>query len=145
MRRRRIAPILGILVAVSLALAACGSPTKPPASEAAVTVDKIEGSELKRLTLSEHAAQRLGVTTVEVGTTGGTITVPDSAVLYDKHGTTWAYTNPTGLEFVRAEITVDHIARGVAYLDSGLEPGARVVTVGAAELWGVETGVGGGH
>ncbi len=143
--KTRIAGALGVLMLVTLAVTACGSAAKPPAAEAAVTVDKIEGSELKKLTLSEHAAQRLGVATTEVASSGGAMTVPYAAILYDKKGLTWTYTNPAGLEFVRTEVAVDHVADGVAYLDEGPDPGTKVVTVGAAELWGVETGVGGGH
>ena len=143
--KSRIAGTLGVLMLVTLAVAACGSDAKPPAAEAAVTVDKIEGSELKKLTLSEHAAQRLGVATTEVTSSGGAMTVPYAAILYDKKGLTWTYTNPAGLEFVRTEVAVDHVTDGVAYLDKGPDAGTKVVTVGAAELWGVETGVGGGH
>lgn len=142
---RRMMWMLGVLVVASMTIGACGSPAKKPAAEAAVTVDKIEGSELKKLTLSEHAAQRLGLTTAEVTASGAETTVPYSAILYDKKGATWAYTNPEGLVFVRAEVTVDHVAQGTAYLDAGPDAGTKVVTVGAAELWGVETGVGGGH
>jgi hypothetical protein len=142
---RRMIWMLGVLVVVSMTIAGCGSPASKPAAEAAVTVDKIEGSDLKKLTLSEHAAQRLGLTTAEVTASGPETTVPYSAILYDKKGATWAYTNPEGLVFVRAEVTVDRVAQGVAYLDEGPDPGTKVVTVGAAELWGVETGVGGGH
>ncbi len=142
---RRMIWVLGVLVVTSMTIAACGSPASKPAAEAAVTVDKIEGSDLKKLTLSEHAAQRLGLTTAEVTASGPETTVPYSAILYDKKGATWAYTNPEGLVFVRAEVTVDRVAQGVAYLGAGPDPGTKVVTVGAAELWGVETGVGGGH
>ena len=142
---RRVIWMLGVLVVMSMTIAACGSPASKPAAEAAVTVDKIEGSDLKKLTLSEHAAQRLGLTTAEVTASGPETTVPYSAILYDKAGSTWAYTNPEGLVFVRAEVTVDRVAQGVAYLGEGPDPGTKVVTVGAAELWGVETGVGGGH
>ena len=142
---RRMIWMLGVLVVVSMTIAACGSPASKPAAEAAVTVDKIDGSDLKKLTLSEHAAQRLGLTTTEVAASGAETTVPYSAILYDKAGATWAYTNPEGLVFVRAEVTVDRVTQGVAYLDAGPDPGTKVVTVGAAELWGVETGVGGGH
>jgi len=142
---RRMSWMLGVLVVVSMTIAACGSSAPKPAAEAAVTVDKIDGSDLKKLTLSEHAAQRLGLTTTEVAASGAETTVPYSAILYDKAGATWAYTNPEGLVFVRAEVTVDRVTQGVAYLDEGPDPGTKVVTVGAAELWGVETGVGGGH
>ena len=142
---RRMSWMLGVLVVASMTIAACGSSAPKPAAEAAVTVDKIAGSDLKKLTLSEHAAQRLGLTTTEVAASGAETTVPYSAILYDKAGATWAYTNPEGLVFVRAEVTVDRVTQGVAYLDEGPDPGTKVVTVGAAELWGVETGVGGGH
>ena len=142
---RRMSWMLGVLVVVSMTIAACGSAAPKPSAEAAVTVDKIDGSDLKKLTLSEHAAQRLGLTTTEVAASGAETTVPYSAILYDKAGATWAYTNPEGLVFVRAEVTVDRVTQGVAYLDEGPDPGTKVVTVGAAELWGVETGVGGGH
>jgi hypothetical protein len=142
---RGISGTLAVLMLVTLAVAACGSSAKPAAGEAAVTVDEIEGSDLKKLTLSEHAAQRLGVSTAEVTASGGATTVPYAAILYDKKGATWTYTNPEGLVFVRAEVSVDHVAQDVAYLDAGPNPGTKVVTVGAAELWGVETGVGGGH
>jgi hypothetical protein len=65
--------------------------------------------------------------------------------VYDKNGATWAYTNPESLVFVRAAITIDRITEDVAILSSGPPVGMAVVTVGTAELWGVETGVGGGH
>jgi hypothetical protein len=71
--------------------------------------------------------------------------VPYSAVVYDADGKTWAYTNAEGLVFVRYEIVVDRIENNVAFLSGGPPVGTLVVTVGAAELWGVETGVGGGH
>jgi hypothetical protein len=38
-------------------------------------------------------------------------------------------------------VTVDHIAGSSAYLVKGPKPGARVVSVGAEELFGVQSGV----
>jgi len=144
MSRRNVRMLTGFLF-LAFAVVGCGAPAKPPAADAAVKVEKIEGSELKKLALSPDAGQRLGVATAEVSGPAGATTVPYAAIVYDKHGATWTYTNPSGLEFVRAEVKVDRVVQGVAYLKSGPEPGTRVVTVGAAELWGVETGVGGGH
>jgi hypothetical protein len=43
---------------------------------------------------------------------------------------------------VRAEVTVVEIADDKASLSAGPPPGTAVVTVGAAELFGVETGLG---
>lgn len=144
----QIGRTLAILV-VAAALAACGqAPAADAPKVAAVTVEAIPGSELERLTLSEAAAKRLGVETAAVaaGPAGraGRTSVPYSAIVYDKDGATWAYTNPEALVFVRQEVTVDVIDEDTAVLTDGPDVGTLVVTVGAAELWGIETGVGGG-
>lgn len=149
MQRSRRWRLVATVVA-GLALAACTSPgaTKPKV-DAAVVVEKIDGTDLERLALSAKAAERLGISTepVGVGPAGSTsrTVIPYSAVVYDAEGAAWTYTNPESLVFVRHLITVDHIAGQQAVLTSGPALGTLVVTVGAAELWGVETGVGGGH
>jgi hypothetical protein len=68
--------------------------------------------------------------------------IPFSAVIYDVKGDTWAYTNPEPLMYVRAPLKIDYILGDVAYLSDGPAPGTTVVTLGAAELYGAETGVG---
>jgi hypothetical protein len=67
--------------------------------------------------------------------------VPYAAVLYGVHGETWVYSNPEPLVYVRQPIVVDFIEGDLAYLSEGPEVGTAVVTIGAAELFGVETGV----
>jgi hypothetical protein len=67
--------------------------------------------------------------------------VPYAAVLYGVHGETWVYTNPEPLVFVRSPITIDYIEGDLAILSEGPEVGTAVVTLGAAELFGTETGV----
>jgi hypothetical protein len=67
--------------------------------------------------------------------------IPYAAVLYGVHGETWVYTNPEPLAFIRTAITVDYIEDDLAILLEGPEVGTPVVTVGAAELFGTETGV----
>jgi hypothetical protein len=67
--------------------------------------------------------------------------VPYAAVLYGVHGETWVYSNPEPLVFVREPIVVDYIEGHVAYLSEGPDVGTAVVTVGAEELFGTETGV----
>ena len=140
--------MLAILV-LALPLGACAGGTAEAAvDQPAVTVEEIDGTELSRLTLSDKAAERLGIETAPVAeaeAAGNLTTIPYSAVMYDAAGHVWAYTNPDGRAFVRAEISVDRIEGGLAYLAAGPAVGTLVVTVGAAELWGVETGVGGGH
>ena len=112
-------------------------------------VEKNAETGLSRLTLSAKAAERLGIATMSVigrqaGGVGQT-TVPYAAVVYDASGATWAYTNMDGLVFVRQSITVERIEADQALLSEGPPIGTLVVTVGVAELWGIETGVGGGH
>jgi hypothetical protein len=67
--------------------------------------------------------------------------VPYEAVLYGVHGETWVYTNPEPLVFVRQPIVIDFIEGDLAFLSEGPEVRTAVVTVGAAELFGTETGV----
>ncbi len=67
--------------------------------------------------------------------------VPYAAVLYGVHGETWVYSNPEPLVFVRLPITIDYIEGDLAILSEGPQVGTAVVTVGAAELFGTETGV----
>lgn len=136
-----------LLAAVAIGtLAGCGQGTAEAAPEppAAVT-DPIAGSELLRITLTEKAVARLAIVTMPVTEVGPDLAIPYGALLYDAHGETWAYTNPGPLVFVREAIEVDHIADDLVILSEGPPPGTSVVTVGAAELYGVESGVGGGH
>lgn len=108
-------------------------------------VTPITGTNLSRVTLTERAAQRLGITTDTVRpapANNGATVIPYAAVLYDTNGATWAYTNPEALVYVRHQITVDSIDQDVAVLSDGPPVGTRVVTTGAAELFGAEFGIG---
>ena len=145
----QIGRALAVLM-VAAAIAACGqAPAAVQPKVEAVTVEAIPGSDLERLALSDHAAKRLGVQTAAVaaGPTGesGATSVPYSAIVYDAAGATWTYTSPNPLVFVRHEVVVERISADQAVLSAGPAIGTPVVTVGAAELWGIETGVGGGH
>jgi hypothetical protein len=144
MNRTRVAAVA--IIAVGIGLAGCGQGTTEGADDPPAAVESVEGTGLSRITLTARAAERLGIetTAVEVGA-GPTLAVPYGAVLYDSSGDAWMYTSPEALVYVRAPIVVDEIADGVAVLSEGPEPGTLVVTVGAAELYGTETGVGGGH
>jgi hypothetical protein len=54
----------------------------------------------------------------------------------------WVYTSPDPLVFVRHPIVIDREHGGRAYLSDGPAVGTNVVTLGAAELLGAETGIG---
>jgi hypothetical protein len=108
-------------------------------------VEPIEGSSLNRVTLTQKAADRLGVETAsvedrEVGGAPAKV-LPYSAVLYDANGDTWTYTNPEPLVFIRQQINIDRVDGESAILAEGPDAGTKVVTVGAAELIGTEFGV----
>jgi hypothetical protein len=68
--------------------------------------------------------------------------VPYSALIYDLSGTTWTYTQPVALTFVRYRVSVDYIEGDVAILSEGPTAGTEVVSVGATELFGAESKVG---
>ena len=146
-RTRRTLVATGLLV-VGLQLSACTQQTAEAdgATNEPATVEHIEGSEVRRLTLTAKAAERLGIRTKPVlaGKIGGAPrrVVPYSAVLYDANGDTWVYANPEPLAYVRERVTVDDIQGGQAVLTDGPPEGTPVVTVGAAELYGTEFGVG---
>jgi hypothetical protein len=145
MQRRSVAVAM-LAVLVGLAVAACGGGGEETAEEPPAKIESV-GNGLKRVTLTEAAAQRLGIETARVsdGGAAGGVAMPYSAVLYDLAGHTWAFTNPSGLVYVRAHIAVDHIAGQTAFLSAGPPAGTAVVTVGAAELLGAEIGVGEGE
>lgn len=68
--------------------------------------------------------------------------VPAAAILYDIHGGTWVYVSEGPLVFRRQRVEVLETKSGAAYLARGLSPQTKVVTEGAAELFGTEFGAG---
>jgi hypothetical protein len=137
----RYAHIAGVflLVAASGGLMACDSDSsaKSAKTEPYVT-ELIEGTQLKRLTLTEKAVERLDI---QVSPVSGN-SIPYAAVLYGLNGETFVYTNPEPLTYVRADITVDRVEDNRAHLTDGPDAGTPVVTVGAAELYGIDAGIG---
>jgi hypothetical protein len=129
--------LLMLMMAASLQLAACGPKSATIEKINPSTLEEIDGSDLKRVILTQKAAERINLQTVPVSG----LVVPYSAVIYDTEGNTWIYTNPAPLTFVRASIVIDHIEGDQAFLSQGLESDAPIVTVGVAEIYGAETGV----
>lgn len=85
--------------------------------------------------------QRVGVTLVLREQERGRV-VPWAAVLYDIHGGTWVYENTAPHVFVRRRVDVRRVAGDLAVLAHGPAAGAKIVTTGAAELFGTELGIG---
>jgi RND family efflux transporter MFP subunit len=70
------------------------------------------------------------------------LVVPWSAILHDIHGGTWVYENSARQVFVRRRVEVRRVAGDLAVISRGPTPGTKVVTTGAAELFGTEFGIG---
>jgi hypothetical protein len=141
-----VALVLGASLSPWSAMAAGGvamAKTGAASTGAASTVEVINGSAQKKITLTKRAAERLDIKTAQVAVdSAGIMTAPYGALLYDRNGKTWAYTNPEPLVYVRHALVVESIKGGVAYLKEGPPAGTVVVVVGASELHGIESGVG---
>lgn len=68
--------------------------------------------------------------------------VPYAAVIYGLNGEAWVYVSPEPLTYHREPVTIDYIEGDTAVLVDGPPVGTEVVTVGVAELYGTDTGVG---
>jgi hypothetical protein len=133
-----------VMVAASLLLVACGQrPAAAPSSPKPATVEKVQGSNLARVILTEEGARRIDLRTEPVRLQDGSPGMPYAAIVYDKTGATWVYAAAAEpLTFVRQSISIDAIRGDLVVLKDGPPPGTQVVTVGAAQLYGVEFGVG---
>ncbi len=137
-----------LILVIALLISACGpAKSQNPAGEKQqpATVEKVDGSEFSRVTLTEKAVQRLDiqVTPVRLEQINGRdyTVIPYAAVLYGTNGETWSYTSPEPLVFIRQSITIDHIDADIAVLSKGPGVGTQVVVVGTSMLYGAEVGV----
>jgi hypothetical protein len=126
----------------ALAIAGCGSAAAPPIPSSG-RHEAVTGSAVGQIVLSATGAQRIGVQTetAQAVARSHDVLVPYSAIVYDPSGKTYAFTSVAPLTYVEVPVTVDRIAGNRAYLVKGPKAGAQVVTVGAEELYGVQTGV----
>lgn len=124
------------------------------------TVEEIEDSKVKKLTLTERAMERLDVQLSEVSEQKGPrkespqLAVPYGALIYDPDGTEWVYTSPEPRVFIRSKVKVDYIAGDVdlsfesynrakdmvVYLKEGPDVGTKVVSIATLEIYGEEKG-----
>jgi RND family efflux transporter MFP subunit len=85
--------------------------------------------------------QRVSVQ-VPLVASGKGLVVPDAALLYDIHGSTWVYEDQGNGRCVKRRVEVSRHAGGQVLISRGLREGTRVVTTGAAEVFGTEFGTG---
>jgi len=141
--RHRIPWIVAIAVVLPLLLTACGgSSSSSEEASGPATVELIEGTDISRVTLTAKAVERLDIQTAAVQGSGAAKVIPYSAVLYSPNGETWAYVTSEPMTFMRQAIVIDRIDGDKAFLSKGPAAGAKVATVGVAELYGAESGLG---
>jgi multidrug efflux pump subunit AcrA (membrane-fusion protein) len=137
--RLRWTAAVAVLLLSGGALAGCaGGSSEASTFENPVTVETAEGSDVATITLTQDAATRLGLETEVVEQDGSGLRVPYSALLYMPDGTTWVYTNPEGLVFTRAPVTVVRVDGDSVIVSDGPAPGTAVVVTAAEELLGSE-------
>jgi hypothetical protein len=134
------------LLAAALALPGCSDSSDEAAAPPPVRVTPVAGTAFKKIVLAPSAVARIGIRTAPATTTaragrGRTLAVPYAAVIYDPNGTPSVYTSPAPRTYVRHPVLIDEVSGSTAFLKRGPPAGTPVVVVGAAELFGVETGV----
>jgi hypothetical protein len=142
--RTRWAAALAAAGLAGMASAGCTAVEQPehePIPAVAIT-DGADDAAPKTLTLTPDAVRRLELTTTVVSDPAA---LPYAAVVYDKKGAPWVYTNTQDRTYIRVSVTIDRVQDQTAVLTAGPARGARVVTRAAIKLYGAETGVGGGH
>ena len=144
-RRQLRAACAGLLlVAAGASLSACSeAPSSSYSSETAshhepAKLEPIKGTDVKRVVFSAEGAKRVGIQTVTIHQNGQGKVIPYAALIYDPKGNTFAYTSPEPLVYVREKVKLDHVDGDRVVLSGGPPPGTKVVSVGAAEVYGTE-------
>jgi hypothetical protein len=134
-----------LLITGSLVLAGCGGSAQGAAEQPAevATVDTPKDGGPGVITLVEEAAKRLDIKTTPVTAGPAGLVVPYTAVVYEPDGSPWVFVQTEELTYQRAAIAVTSIAGDQVTVSSGPQAGTEVVSQGAAELVGVETGIDG--
>jgi hypothetical protein len=146
MIEHRFHRIAALLVPAALALTGCATAARgadTAAVEQPATLRAPAGGGPGLVTLSQTAEGRLGIRTAPVATAGSGLAIPYGAVIYQPDGSAWAFVVTAARTYQRAPITITGINGAEVTLSKGPKPGTAVVTQGAAELVGVETGIDG--
>jgi hypothetical protein len=135
-RPRRFALASLVLATAALPIAGCTEvETETATGYEPATLEPVKGKEdLKLVRFTAEGANRVDLQTASVRRN----VVPYAALIYDPEGKTFVYTSPKPLEYLREEVKVDRIDGDRVLLSRGPPAGTRVVTVGAAEVYGTE-------
>jgi hypothetical protein len=132
-----------VLIAAGISLSACGEASTGYDYETAshhepAKLEPIKGTDVQRVIFDAEAAKRVGLQTAPIRQNGEGKIMPYAALIYDAEGNAYAYTAPEALTFVRKEIEIDRVDGDSVVLSDGPPAGTKVVTVGAAEVYGTE-------
>jgi len=143
---RRQGSIAVASVILALPLSACAEVEEEVAGGYQPSkLEPIKGSAHQRVTFTDEGAERVGLKTAPIRRgSGHQVVVPYAALIYDPEGKTYVYKSHKRPSFVRAEVQVDRIDGDRVLLSRGPPAGTRVVTVGAAEVYGAELDIASG-
>jgi hypothetical protein len=132
-----------VLIAAGVSLSACGEASTGYDYETAshhdpAKLEPIKGTDVQRVRFDAVAAKRVGLQTAPIRQNGEGKIMPYDALILDPEGNTYAYTAPEPLTYVRKEVEVDRVDGDSVVLSDGPPAGTKVVTVGAAEVYGTE-------
>ena len=122
-----------------------GNGSDNPASFGATPLDEAAAAQYFQVRSAEHhltPGQRVQVKVAQPESGKPQKVIPYSAVIYDAQGATWVFTSPEPLVFERQSIAIEYIRKDLAVLKEGPPTGTMIVSVGAAELMGVEQKIG---
>lgn len=146
MKQKKTLILITLFFIASLFLAACGNQPAAATKSEPAEVEPMGDTGLNQITLTERANERLDIQVADVqqAEMNGSemLVVSTAALIYDLQGNTWVYIKSAPLTYHREPVMVDHIDGEMVYLKEGLSMDTEVVTVGVAELYGIDTGVG---
>jgi hypothetical protein len=138
-RRSALATLAVVVAAASLS--ACKeveTAEKEHYSPATITPVKGNKDGLVTVTLTKEGADRIDIATAPVERRRSHKVIPYAALMYEKDGSAFVYTNPRGRAYVRAHIEIDRVAGDRVLLHEGPPVGTDVVTTGAPQVHGAE-------
>lgn len=102
-------------------------------------ITPIEDGDHPMVTLTQLAADRIGLKTAPIERSKGVTSIPYAAVLYDAaDGQPYVFVNPRGLTFHREDVDIASVDGDTVELADGPPVGTRVVTVGVPQIHGAE-------
>lgn len=138
----RTRQLAAALLVAAAGLTGCARADAPATTsdDPPVVLSSVAHSSLKQVSVSERAAQRLGIRTAPVRQAArpDRTEVPYSAIVYAEDGSAWTYVTRKRLTYLRHAVTVADVRDGTALLSRGPAVREQVVTTGTQELLGAE-------